>query len=81
MWSEWCPLSSLEDPRRAETIKHCLLDILAIAICAVICGAESWTDIEEYGKAKQVWLATVLRLPNGIPSPDTVYLYPCVRST
>jgi predicted transposase YbfD/YdcC len=63
--------SALEDPRRAETIEHQLLDILAIAICAVICGAESWTDIEEYGKAKQVWLETFLGLPNGIPSHDT----------
>lgn len=63
--------SNLEDPRRAETIEHRLLDILAIAICAVICGAESWTDIEEYGRAKQAWLETVLSLPNGIPSHDT----------
>lgn len=63
--------STLADPRRAETIEHRLLDILAIAICAVICGAESWTDIEEYGKAKQAWLETFLSLPNGIPSHDT----------
>lgn len=63
--------ASLEDPRRAETIEHRLLDIVAIAICAVICGAESWTDFEEYGKAKQGWLETFLSLPNGIPSHDT----------
>jgi predicted transposase YbfD/YdcC len=63
--------SSLDDPRRAETIEHRLLDILAIAICAVICGAEGWTDIEEYGRAKQTWLERFLSLPNGIPSHDT----------
>jgi predicted transposase YbfD/YdcC len=44
---------------------------VAIAICAVVCGAESWTDLEEYGKAKQAWLETFLSLPNGIPSHDT----------
>lgn len=63
--------ASLEDPRRAETIEHRLLDIVAIAICAVICGAESWTDLEAYGKAKQGGLKTFLSLPNGIPSHDT----------
>ncbi|HEY9895752.1 MAG TPA: ISAs1 family transposase [Candidatus Sericytochromatia bacterium] len=63
--------SSLEDPRRAATIEHQLIDIVAIAICAVVCGAESWTDLEEYGKAKQAWLETFLSLPNGIPSHDT----------
>lgn len=63
--------ASLDDPRRAETIEHRLIDILAIAICAVICGAEGWTDIEEYGRAKQAWLQGFLSLPNGIPSHDT----------
>jgi len=63
--------SSLEGLRRAATIEHQLIDIVAIAICAVVCGAESWTDLEEYGKAKQAWLGTFLSLPNGIPSHDT----------
>ena len=63
--------SSLEGLRRAATIEHQLIDIVAIAICAVVCGAESWTDLEEYGKAKQAWLETFLSLPNGIPSHDT----------
>jgi predicted transposase YbfD/YdcC len=63
--------ASLDDPRRAETIEHRLIDILAIAICAVICGAEGWTDIEEYGRAKQAWLQGFLTLANGIPSHDT----------
>ena len=63
--------ANLNDPRQEETIEHLLLDMLAIAICAIICGAESWTDIEEYGKAKQQWLESFLSLPNGIPFHDT----------
>lgn len=61
----------LEDPRIERTKEHLLLDIVAIAIWAVICGAESWVDIEAYGEAKQDWLGQFLVLPNGIPSHDT----------
>ena len=61
----------LEDPRMKRTRLHRLDDILAVAILAVICGAEGWTDIEEFGKSKLDWLKTILRLPNGIPSHDT----------
>jgi predicted transposase YbfD/YdcC len=63
--------ADLEDPRVLRTRRHNLLDILVIAICGVICGAESWVEIEKYGKSKQTWLATFLPLPNGIPSHDT----------
>ncbi len=59
--------SALKDPRVDRTKRHRLLDILVIAICAVICGADSWEDVEEFGKAKQSWLQTILDLPNGIP--------------
>lgn len=62
---------SLHDPRAAHSIDHLLIDILLITICAVICGAESWVDIENYGLAKESWLRTFLELPNGIPSHDT----------
>jgi predicted transposase YbfD/YdcC len=48
-----------------------LIDIMVIAICAVICGAESWKDIQLWGEAQQAWLARFLELPNGIPSRDT----------
>jgi predicted transposase YbfD/YdcC len=48
-----------------------LLDIIIIAICGVICGAEGWVEIEEFGKAKEMWLKELLELPNGIPSHDT----------
>ena len=58
------------DPRRTNR-RHLLSDILFIACCAVICGAESWDDIEEYGHAKIDWLKKLLVLPHGIPSDDT----------
>jgi predicted transposase YbfD/YdcC len=63
--------SELEDPRVDRTKRHQLLDIIIIAICAVICGADTWVDIEEFGKAKIKWLRSLLELPNGIPSHDT----------
>lgn len=64
--------SSLPDPRTKEHKKeHKLIDIIFITIAAVICGAEDWNDIEEYGQYKEGWLKTVLELPNGIPSHDT----------
>ena len=52
-------------------MQHKLLDIVIIAILAVICGAEGWTDVEEFGKAKAEWLHKFLELPHGIPSHDT----------
>jgi len=63
--------SDLPDPRVERTKLHQLTDILTIAICAVICGAEGWTDIELFGKSKESWFKTFLELPNGIPSHDT----------
>jgi predicted transposase YbfD/YdcC len=61
----------LEDPRIERSKLHLLLDIVVIAICAVICGADNWVDVENFGKAKRKWLQTFLKLPNGIPSHDT----------
>jgi len=63
--------ADLTDPRVERTKLHQLLDVLVIAMCAMICGAEGWEDFAEFGKAKQAWFATFLELPNGIPSPDT----------
>lgn len=63
--------ASLTDPRMDRTKRHCLIDILVIAICAVICGADGWTEIEAYGQEKEPWLKGFLDLPNGIPSHDT----------
>lgn len=61
----------LEDPRVERTKHHLLIDIIAIAILAVISGADGWVAIETYGQAKQEWLTTFLSLSNGIPSHDT----------
>lgn len=61
----------LQDPRGTRCRLHSLCDMIAIALCAVICGAESWEDVAEYGRQKEAWLKTFLRLPNGIPSHDT----------
>jgi predicted transposase YbfD/YdcC len=63
--------SRVTDPRKDRTKDHKLIDIIVIAICAVICGAEGWTDIENFGNSKLPWLKTFLELPNGIPSHDT----------
>jgi predicted transposase YbfD/YdcC len=63
--------SKVTDPRKDRTKEHKLIDIISIAICAVICGAEGWVDIENFGKSKEIWLRTFLELPNGIPSHDT----------
>ena len=62
---------NLQDPRLLRTRLHNLLDIVVIAICAVISGAEGWEDIAKYGRSKQAWLRTFLQLPNGIPAHDT----------
>lgn len=63
---------TLEDPRAEHLLEHQLLDIIGLTICAVICGADSWVDIENYGKAKQAWLSSFLDLSHGIPSHDTI---------
>ncbi len=63
--------AQMSDPRIDRTKRHNLIDILTIAICAVICGADSWVAIELYGCTKYEWLKTFLELPNGIPSHDT----------
>ena len=47
------------------------MDVVAIAICAVICGADSWMDVEWFGKSKEDWFSGFLEIPNGIPSHDT----------
>jgi predicted transposase YbfD/YdcC len=61
----------LIDPRIDRTKKHPLINILFIAVCAVICGAETWASIERFGKTKKQWLSQFLDLSNEIPSHDT----------
>lgn len=64
--------SEVDDPRVNRGNNHPLLDILCLAVLAVIAGAEGWEDIEDFGKQKQAWLKKYLRLPHGIPSHDTI---------
>lgn len=64
-------LRLVPDPRVLRTRRHELPELLFIALAAVLCGAEGWTDVEEFGKANRAWLETFLDLPNGIASHDT----------
>ncbi len=61
---------TVTDPRKSNS-RHKLMDIIAIAICSVICGAEAWEHMEDFGEAKLDWLKDFLELPHGVPSPDT----------
>lgn len=62
---------NLTDPRVERTKEHLLLDMISIALCAAICGADSWVDVEKFGHAKEDWFRRFLALPHGIPSHDT----------
>lgn len=70
-WSLLDYFAELPDPRVARSRRHSLLDIITIALCAAICGADSWVHVELFGKSKREWFETFLELPNGIPSHDT----------
>ncbi len=62
----------IPDPRLNRNKKHLLCDIVILSILGVLCGAESWDAIELFGKTKLEFLKTILKLPNGIPSHDTI---------
>ncbi len=64
-------LEAIEDPRCEWKVEHRLIDVLVIAVCAVLGEAESFEDIALYGRCKRAWLEGFLELPNGIPSHDT----------
>ena len=63
--------ANVNDPRIVKKIDHKLIDVITIVICAVVCGADKWTEIELFGKSKSDWFETFLEPPNGIPSHDT----------
>lgn len=63
--------TDLPDPRKDRGRRHKLGDIVVIAVCAVICSADDWMEVAEFGEAKEPWLRTFLELPHGIPSHDT----------
>lgn len=62
---------TLKDPRRAHRRLHLLQDIIVIALCAAIAGAQDWQEIETFGRKRCDWLKRFLKLPHGIPSHDT----------
>ena len=62
--------SNITDPRDLNK-RHKFIDIITIAICAVVCGANSWEHIEVFGQSKLDWFKDFLDLPHGIPSHDT----------
>jgi predicted transposase YbfD/YdcC len=70
-WSIPTYFKKLKDPRRAHRRLHHLQDILVIALCAVLAGAQDWQEIELFGRQRRTWLQRFLALPNGIPSHDT----------
>src|SRR5262245_31088196 len=63
--------AGLSDPRAPLGIRHSLEALLTIAPGAVICGADTWVEIAEFGLARRAWFATFVNLPHGIPSHDT----------
>ncbi len=63
--------ATLTDPRVDRTKEHLLLDIVLIAICAVVCGADGWVEVAEFGETKKEWFSRFLKLPSGIASHDT----------
>ena len=63
--------AKLQDPRRRHRRLHHLQDIVVIALCAVLAGAQDWQEIETFGRKRRDWLQRFLTLPNGIPSHDT----------
>jgi hypothetical protein len=64
-------LARVPDPRINRNKDHDLVDILVIAVCALLCAAETFNDMEDFGKARRDWFKTFLKLRNGIPSHDT----------
>lgn len=64
--------AGLEDPRVERTKKHLFLDIVALALCGVISGAQNWEEIEAFGNIHKGWFSSFLDLPNGIPSHGTI---------
>ena len=64
--------SKLDDPRVVRNKKHELIDVIVLCVCAVVSGAEGWSDIEEFGRTKLQWLRRYVPLANGIPVDDTI---------
>ena len=63
--------ADLPDPRRSQGKRHRLSDMIVIAVCAVICCADSWADVADFGRAKLKWFETFMDLPHGVACCDT----------
>jgi hypothetical protein len=64
-------LGHINDPRVNRTKEHPLINVLLIGLCTLLCGGETFNDMEDFGHAKRDWFQTFLDLSNGIPSHDT----------
>lgn len=64
-------VEDMDDPRVVRRCTFPLVEVVLIAICGVLCGAETWTEVEEFGESKRMWLTKFLKLEQGIPSHDT----------
>ena len=71
MWLQY--FSTIPDPRTGNRKVHKLVDILAIAIIATLCGEDDWVGVEEFARSREDWLRTFLELPYGLPSHDTLH--------
>lgn len=65
-------MEEVPDPRAPYNQKHKILDIIVIAVTAILCGMDTWNEIEDWAKSKRDWLGSFLELPGGIPSHDTI---------
>ena len=65
-------MQEVPDPRAPYNQKHKFLDIIIIAITAILCGMDTWNEIEDWANSKKDWLGRFLELPGGIPSHDTI---------
>ena len=65
-------MEEVPDPRAPYNQKHKFLDIIVIAVTAILCGMDTWNEIEDWAKSKREWLGSFLELPGGIPSHDTI---------
>ena len=65
-------MEEVPHPRAPYNQKHKILDIIVIAVTAILCGMDTWNEIEDWAKSKRDWLGSFLELPGGIPSHDTI---------
>ena len=65
-------MQEVPDPRAPYNQKHKFIDVIMIAVMAILCGMDTWNEIEDWARSKKEWLGSFLELPGGIPSHDTI---------